>query len=93
MSHPNWHGVFPALTTQFHPDESLNIPATARHLEHMIASGIMTALGVSSKLNAEWEFFRFLRDEGRRRADEFLASHAAEVGHRSTVDIERLLID
>jgi len=40
MSHPNWHGVFPALTTQFHADESLDIPATARHLEHMIASGI-----------------------------------------------------
>lgn len=40
MSHPNWHGVFPALTTQFHPGESLDIPATARHLEHMIASGI-----------------------------------------------------
>ena len=40
MTYPNWHGVFPALTTQFHADESLDVPATARHLEHMIASGI-----------------------------------------------------
>jgi NTE family protein len=60
---------------------------------HMIASPIMTSLGVSSKLNAEWDFFCLLREEGRRRADEFLANHAANVGRRSTVDIEQLLND
>ena len=58
MSHPNWHGVFPALTTQFHPDESLDIPATARHLEHMIASGIhgvilLGSVGENTALSAE----------------------------------------
>lgn len=37
---PNWHGVYPALTTQFHPDESIDLAATAAHLERMIASGI-----------------------------------------------------
>ena len=36
----NWSGVFPALTTQFNPDQSLNIEATAGHLERMIRSGI-----------------------------------------------------
>lgn len=36
----NWHGVFPALTTQFKPDQSLDIAATAKHLELMIDSGI-----------------------------------------------------
>lgn len=35
-----WHGVFPALTTQFHPDESLDLEATARHLEVQIRAGI-----------------------------------------------------
>jgi NTE family protein len=60
---------------------------------HMIASPMMTRLGVSSKLNAEWEFFCFLRDEGRRRADEFLTAHADDLGRRSTVDIEKLLSD
>jgi len=60
---------------------------------HMIASPIMSQLGVSSKLNAEWEFFCFLRDEGRRRADEFLATHADDLGRRSTLDIEQLLSD
>lgn len=38
--HCTWHGVFPALTTQFHADQSLDIDATARHLETLIANGI-----------------------------------------------------
>lgn len=36
----NWHGVYPALTTQFKPDQSLDLDATAKHLEMMIRSGI-----------------------------------------------------
>ncbi|HUA58189.1 MAG TPA: dihydrodipicolinate synthase family protein [Verrucomicrobiae bacterium] len=36
----NWKGVFPAITTQFRPDESIDIEATARHLEAMIDAGI-----------------------------------------------------
>jgi 4-hydroxy-tetrahydrodipicolinate synthase len=36
----NWKGVFPALTTQFRPDQSLDLEATARHLETLIRSGI-----------------------------------------------------
>jgi 1-pyrroline-4-hydroxy-2-carboxylate deaminase len=36
----DWHGVFPAATTQFHSDHSLNIPGTLEHLEAMIQAGI-----------------------------------------------------
>jgi 4-hydroxy-tetrahydrodipicolinate synthase len=36
----NWQGVFPAITTQFHRDQSLDLAATARHLETMIHAGI-----------------------------------------------------
>ena len=36
----NWHGVFPAATTQFHADETLNLEATLAHLEVMIRAGI-----------------------------------------------------
>jgi 4-hydroxy-tetrahydrodipicolinate synthase len=36
----NWHGVFPAATTQFHGDQSLDLPATLRHLDAMINAGI-----------------------------------------------------
>jgi len=35
-----WKGVFPAITTQFHPDQSLNLEGTRRHLDAMIRAGI-----------------------------------------------------
>lgn len=35
-----WHGVYPAATTQFKSDESLDLEATGRHLEAMIDAGI-----------------------------------------------------
>ncbi|MHC4994498.1 MAG: dihydrodipicolinate synthase family protein, partial [Planctomycetota bacterium] len=37
---PDWHGVFPAATTQFNDDQSLNIPGTLDHLDAMIEAGI-----------------------------------------------------
>ncbi len=58
---------------------------------HRIASEILTELGASSKLNAEWEFFTLLRDEGRRSAQVFLESHASNLGCRSTLDLDVLL--
>ena len=35
-----WQGVFPAITTQFKQDQSLDLAATANHLEAMIQAGI-----------------------------------------------------
>jgi NTE family protein len=58
---------------------------------HMVTNCIMTDLGASSKLNAEWDFFTFLRDEGRRSAQTFLETHAHDLGVRSTLDIDSLL--
>ena len=58
---------------------------------HRIASELLTELGASSKLNAEWEFFSLLRDEGRRSAQVFLESHASDLGRRSTLDLDVLL--
>jgi dihydrodipicolinate synthase/N-acetylneuraminate lyase len=37
---PYWTGVFPAVTTQFKQDQSLDLGATARHFEAIIASGV-----------------------------------------------------
>ena len=37
---PHWSGVFPAVTTQLKQDQSLDLPATARHLEILIDSGV-----------------------------------------------------
>ena len=36
----NWLGVFPAITTQFAPDQSLDLTATTKHLEILIQAGI-----------------------------------------------------
>jgi 4-hydroxy-tetrahydrodipicolinate synthase len=36
----HWSGVFPAVTTQFRADQALDLPATARHLEALLASGV-----------------------------------------------------
>lgn len=43
----NWRGVFPAATTEFKPDQSLDLPATAKHVDAMIKAGVhgMIVLG------------------------------------------------
>jgi NTE family protein len=58
---------------------------------HRIMTEMMSDLGYSSKLNAEWEFLTMLRTEGRRATSEFIDAHADDLGHRSTADIDVLL--
>lgn len=58
---------------------------------HRVSSDLMVKLGYSSKLNAEWAFLCMLRDEGRRAADSFLEAHGADLGKRSTLDIDEML--
>lgn len=35
-----WRGVFPAVTTQFHPDQSLDLASTQRMLDRLIHEGV-----------------------------------------------------
>src|SRR5438093_768564 len=35
-----WRGIYPAATTQFNTDQSLNLSATMQHVEKMIAAGM-----------------------------------------------------
>lgn len=58
---------------------------------HLISSTTIDQLGASSKFNAEWDFLSMLRDEGRRCAESFLKASAANVGKRSTLDLDVLL--
>ncbi|MGL4527556.1 MAG: patatin-like phospholipase family protein [Aestuariivirga sp.] len=58
---------------------------------HRIMTEMLSELGASSKLNAEWDFVSLLRDEGRRAAAAFLDQHGADIGARSTADIDVLL--
>ncbi|MGL4591825.1 MAG: patatin-like phospholipase family protein [Aestuariivirga sp.] len=58
---------------------------------HRIMTELLSELGASSKLNAEWDFVSLLRDEGRRAAAAFLDQHGSDIGARSTADIDVLL--
>jgi NTE family protein len=58
---------------------------------HRVASEVMVNLGYSSKLNAEWDFLLMLRDAGRRSVDSFLDAHDADLGQRSSYDLDALL--
>jgi 4-hydroxy-tetrahydrodipicolinate synthase len=58
MQLPRWKGVFPAITTKFHIDESIDAEGTARHIEFQIANGIhglvtCGSLGEASTLRLE----------------------------------------
>jgi dihydrodipicolinate synthase/N-acetylneuraminate lyase len=53
-----WTGVFPAITTQFRQDLSLDLEGTARHLEALLASGVQGvivcgSLGENQTMDAE----------------------------------------
>ena len=58
---------------------------------HLVRNDIMSELGYSSKLNAEWEFISMLHREGRRAAEAFLAENGDNIGTRSSVDLDILL--
>lgn len=54
----NWSGVFPAATTQMHENGSLNLLATAKHLEVLVKSGVhglvmLGSLGENNTLTRE----------------------------------------
>jgi NTE family protein len=65
--------------------------AWAKMRVHRIVSDVMVDLGFSSKLITEWKFFRMLRDEGRKAAEAFITAHGADLGHRSTLDLDEFL--
>jgi len=80
-----------ALLRQVATQRTGDIGTLARMRFHRITSDVMTGLGYSSKLLAEWSFFTMLRDAGRRAADEFLAAHADDLGRRSSLDLDTML--
>jgi 4-hydroxy-tetrahydrodipicolinate synthase len=58
MNNPRWKGIFPAVTTKFHADESLDLEGTAKHLDFQIRNGIhglvtCGSLGEASTLSLE----------------------------------------
>ena len=44
MSAVTWRGVFPAVTTQFRADQSIDLEATGRHIEALLKAGVLPQL-------------------------------------------------
>jgi dihydrodipicolinate synthase/N-acetylneuraminate lyase len=58
MNNPSWKGVFPAVTTQLHRDQSIDLEATARHIQVLMDSGVhglvlLGSLGENTLLEPE----------------------------------------
>lgn len=51
------------------------------------AEDVLGKLGVSSKVNASWDFFMSLHETGRQRGEAFLDEHYDKVGVASSTDI------
>jgi NTE family protein len=63
--------------------------ALPRVLMHAIwADEVTTKLGMASMFQAHWDFLRWLRDTGRRYADQWLAANFYRLGKESTVDVQ-----
>ncbi len=77
-----------AFVTQLIDEHAGEFNRLRRILIHAIAADdVMVGLGVSSKLNADWEFLTYLRDAGRDHADRWLRESFDRLGAESTVDI------
>lgn len=48
MTKPNWHGVFPAVTTQFNEDESINYKSTQDQVDKIIKDGVHGIIGAGT---------------------------------------------
>jgi 4-hydroxy-tetrahydrodipicolinate synthase len=98
----NWKGVYPAITTQFTQDQSLDLAATAKHLEAMIAAGIHgvvllgtvgenTALEYDEKLSIIKELLRVVA--GRIPVLTGVAEYTTQLACRFARDAEKLGVD
>ncbi len=52
----------------------------------------LQALNASSKMNANWEFFVFLKEIGRTEMDKWLKKHKKMIGVNSTMDITKTFL-
>jgi NTE family protein len=60
---------------------------------HRIMTDRLAEFGASSKLNAESEFLEVLKVEGRKSAADFLTRHGADLGSKSSADLDVLLAE
>lgn len=77
-----------SFVTRLIDDGEISGERMKRMMIHSIeAEDFMRKLGVSSKMNPDWEFLTHLRDVGREAAEDWLETNYDDIGKRSTVDI------
>jgi 4-hydroxy-tetrahydrodipicolinate synthase len=97
-----WNGVYPAATTQFNPDGSINLEATAWHLDKMIQAGISglillgsvgenTALEYDEKLSVLEAMLKAVN--GRVPVLTGVAENTTRLACRFAQDVERIGIN
>jgi len=60
---------------------------------HMLsADDVLKDLDASSKVNARWDFFLYLRDHGRAQMDAWLRAHKEHIGQEPTIDIQKTFL-
>lgn len=82
-----------AFVTHLIDDGQLHDEKHRRMLIHSIRDDeLMRSLGVTSKLNPDWDFLLMLRDAGRDRAERWLVQNFDAVGVRTTTDMKDLFL-
>ena len=67
-----------AIDKNRYKDMHIHVIESHEHMHH---------LNASSKMNADWDFFLFLKNIGRQEAERWLKAHWNDVGQRSSIDI------
>lgn len=66
------------LSEEHYKDMNMHLIYSRDHMQH---------LNASSKMNADWDFFMFLKGLGRQTAEAWLAEHWDDIGKKTTIDI------
>ena len=62
-------------------------PIKRTYIHTIDAEEVVSGLGVSSKLNADWDFLMYLFEIGRTKATEFLDRDFSSIGEKSSTDV------
>ncbi len=83
-----------AFVTKLLEDGAICNAAGLRKIHvHLIGDeDLITKLGVSSKLNADWAFLSNLRDVGRMRTDAWLEANFDKLGVESSIDVDNMFV-
>lgn len=102
MSSVSWAGVFPAITTHFHEDDSLDLPALGRHIDRLITAGVqgIIVLGTVGENNSldpaeKRTIMQFAAETIRKRVPLLagVAETTTAAACRFAVDAQKLGVD